>query len=113
MLADIERDLILMSLVIFLPTLFALVVLCLPRGSEEWMRWVSLFGTAATLVVSLFLFIDYFAMFEGKGIERDGRPSARSLLEPRAEEAENHRSAVAPQDSRDMLARLRWIPRFN
>src|SRR5947207_13493453 len=54
-----EYDLIVMSLVIFLPTVFALALLFFPRGSDEYMRWWSLLGTAVTLVLSLWLFIDY------------------------------------------------------
>src|SRR5438105_360425 len=55
-----EYDMVLMSLVIFIPSLFALGLLFFPRGSEEWMKWWTLLGTAATLVVSLFIFIDYY-----------------------------------------------------
>ena len=64
-----EADLILMSLVIFLPTLFALGLLLFPRGSEEYMRWWALLGTAVTLVVSIWLFIDFQRMvdfYQGK-----------------------------------------------
>jgi len=46
-----------MSLVIFLPSVFALVLLFFPRGKEEYMRWFALLGTAATLVLSIFMFI--------------------------------------------------------
>ena len=41
-----EIDLFWMSAVIFLPTVFALILLFFPRGSEEWMRWFTLLGTA-------------------------------------------------------------------
>ena len=54
-----EPDLILMSVLIFLPLAFAAGLLFFPKGSEEYMRWWSLFGTAATLVVSIWIFIDY------------------------------------------------------
>ena len=54
-----DTDLIWMSLVIFLPTVFALGLLFFPRGYEEAMRWWSLFGTAVTLGVSLCLFIQF------------------------------------------------------
>ena len=48
-----ELDLIWMSAVIFVPSIFALGLLFFPRGTEEWMRWWCLLGTAVTLVVSL------------------------------------------------------------
>ena len=66
----VEYDLILMSLVIFAPLVFALGLLFFPRGSEEWMRWWSLLGTAVTLVLSLCLFVDFTKMldnFQGQG----------------------------------------------
>ncbi len=34
-----ESDLIWMSAVVFLPTVFALALLFVPRGKEEIMRW--------------------------------------------------------------------------
>src|SRR5947208_15986023 len=54
-----EPDLILMSVVIFLPLVFALLLVFIPRGKEEGMRWVTLFGTALTFVASTWLLIDY------------------------------------------------------
>ena len=55
----IETDLIWMSLCIFLPSVFALGLLFFPKGTEEYMRWWSLVGTAVTFVFSSFVFIDY------------------------------------------------------
>ena len=52
-----ETDLILMSLCIFVPTLFALVLLFFPKAETSTMRWWTLLGTAVTLVVSIVLFI--------------------------------------------------------
>jgi NADH-quinone oxidoreductase subunit M len=71
------------------------------------MRWIALIGTAVTLVVSLFMFIDYYQM-----LNRVGREQA--LLEQRAAEAE---SGAARADARgyksdDWVARRAWIPRF-
>src|SRR5437773_11284540 len=57
---NFEHDLVWMSLVIFAPSLFALILLFIPRGRDEWMRWCTLFGTALTLVLSLIMFIDYY-----------------------------------------------------
>src|SRR5438445_11332707 len=59
-----ETDMLLMSAVIFVPAIFALGLLFFPRGTEEWMRWWSLLGTAVTLVVSVCLFIDYHKMLD-------------------------------------------------
>src|SRR5438309_3218694 len=57
-----EHDLVLMSLCIFLPSAFALVLLFFPKGSEEYMRWWTLLGTAVTFVVSAFLLIEYLQL---------------------------------------------------
>src|SRR5271167_3165889 len=75
----IEYDLVLMSLVIFMPTIFAFVLLFFPRGSQEYMRWWSLLGTAVTLVLSLFVFIDYSQMLQGS-LDSTGRADGRTTL---------------------------------
>ena len=43
----IDYDLLMMSLCIFLPSLFALVLVFFPKGSDEYMRWWALLATAA------------------------------------------------------------------
>ena len=58
----IEYDMLLMSLVVFMPAIFAIALMFIPRGMEETMRWVCLIGTAVTLALSLVLFIDYIDM---------------------------------------------------
>ena len=61
----IEYDLVIMSLCIFIPSVFALVLAGFPKGTEEYMRWWSLVGTAITFVLSAFIFIDYYQMLDG------------------------------------------------
>src|SRR5207245_4808155 len=81
---NFEWDLVVMSLVIFVPSLFAVALLFVPPGKEEWMRWLALFGTALTLALSLVMFNDYYrdvADFELNN------PS-NSLLSKRAEKAD-------------------------
>ena len=58
---EFEWDLVLMSLVIFVPTIAAILLVFVPRGREEVMRWISLFGTAITLMLSLVMFIEFRA----------------------------------------------------
>ena len=48
----IETDLLMMSLCIFAPSLFALILLFFPKGSDEYMRWFTLLGTAITFVLT-------------------------------------------------------------
>jgi NADH-quinone oxidoreductase subunit M len=108
-----ELDAIYLSLVIFIPTLFALLVLLIPRGYEEAMRWVSLIGTALTLGVSLFICIQYRSDvldFHGVFFDEANRPNAS--LAARAAEMDNA-APGAVHSSQDWVARYPWIPRFN
>jgi NADH-quinone oxidoreductase subunit M len=108
-----ELDAIYLSLVIFVPTLFALIVMLIPRGYEEAMRWVSLIGTALTLGISLFIFIQYRADvldFHGVYFDEANRPNAS--LAARAAEMDNAPPGT-PHSGTDWIARYSWIPRFN
>jgi len=107
-----EYDLILMSLVIFVPTLFALALLFFPRKSEEYMRWWSLLGTTVTLVLSLWMFIDYLAMLDTR-LDPTGRAMPTTSLQARQERAAAQVGAAGPRDSSDWLSRFPWISRFN
>jgi NADH-quinone oxidoreductase subunit M len=112
-----EWDLIWMSLVVFLPTVFALVLMFFPRGTEEAMRWWSLLGTAITLGVSILLFIQFrYDTIEKPGI-LPGSPNFEQVmpqasLEVRAMDMEA-RGEAGVRRSDDWLARYQWIPRFN
>jgi NADH-quinone oxidoreductase subunit M len=117
-----ETDVIWMSLVIFLPTAFALILLFFPRGWEEGMRWWSLVGTAVTLLVSLFMFIKFHQdTIEKQGILSDPQvrdqaaARERATLEYRASQASEdpQNSTGQPRRSDDWLARYPWIPRFH
>src|SRR2546421_5595896 len=101
----LETDMLWMTLVIFVPSVFALGLLFFPKGSEEYMRWWSLAGTAVTLVVSLFLFIDFEKMLD----THNKNPNDTSLS-ARAERLDRE---VAPNHQAfDGIARIPWIPRF-
>jgi NADH-quinone oxidoreductase subunit M len=103
-----ELDLLWMTLCIFVPSGFALVLLFFPKGTEEYMRWWTLLGTAVTLVVSLFLFIDYLKMLDVNisNPKTTTLASRTQALNLRANEAD-------PRESGDMVARFPWISRFN
>jgi NADH-quinone oxidoreductase subunit M len=106
-----ETDLILMSACIFLPTLFALVLLFIPSRFVEYMRWWTLLGTAATLVVSLFLLIHYLQLMDRNAA---GTRASTSLLE-RAKAADLRAvgKEANPPLADDLMGRLPWISRFN
>jgi NADH-quinone oxidoreductase subunit M len=114
-----EYDLLLMSLVIFVPSLFAFGLLFFPRGYEEAMRWWSLAGTALTLGLSLCAFIS----FKDATIDRHTGPPqevrTKAQLEYRATEADKLAgSKGGPELKRDKqdddwVARRPWIEPFN
>src|SRR5262245_4066597 len=102
-------DLWLMTAVIFIPTLFALGLMFFPRGSDEWMRWFSLIGTALTLAVSLFLYID----FNNNVLDFNRSDPASSQLVNRAEADAGKGDNFDARSSRDLVGRVPWISRFN
>jgi NADH-quinone oxidoreductase subunit M len=100
---NFEYDLVIMSLVIFIPSLTALVLMFVPSGKDEWMRWITLFGTAVTLLLSIWMFIDYQAdvttLYQNE--------PQKTWLSSRAEATANtHKSA-------DWVARRPWVQHFN
>jgi NADH-quinone oxidoreductase subunit M len=109
-----ETDMLLMTLVIFIPSVFALGLLFFPRGTEEWMRWWTLLGSAITLVISLMMFVDYYHL-----LDHDSSPGNRAMhgdassLEKRADAAQAREGNNDPADSRDYVSRNPWIKSFN
>jgi len=109
----IEADFVWMTLVIFIPSIFALGLLFFPRGWDEAMRWWSLIGTAATLGASLGLFITYYQnILVTPGILDSKVERAKVSLLARSEE-QAAAGVGAPSSGQDWLARTPWIKRFN
>src|SRR4051794_24649412 len=94
-----EYDLVLMSLCIFLPSAFAVLLLFFPRGTEEWMRWWSLLGTAATFVVSTWMLIDYLVINDAHAFGEDRR---QLLLSTRAEKDKLAHAPEAVEDKSNL-----------
>jgi NADH-quinone oxidoreductase subunit M len=114
---EFEYDLVLMSLVIFIPTVFALLLMLFPRGSENGMRWFALFGTALTLLASILMFISYYLMLDAHPPQRGeiSAHSADSNLPARAEKADQAEAPVSKPESMstsDWIARRHWIRQF-
>lgn len=108
-----ETDLILMSLCIFLPSVFAVLLLFIPKGMTEYVRWFTLLGTAATFVVSTILFINYLGML---GFSPDAgvvRPTKDTTLLERSRALETREIKGDGPTSMDQVGRLPWISRFN
>src|SRR5947208_9699461 len=115
---EFEYDLVLMSLVIFIPTVFALLLMLFPRGTENGMRWCALFGTALTLLASILMFISYLLMLDSYPPDRGetSTHNAGSNLDVRAEKAAQAGAGVARSESMstsDWVARRQWIKQFN
>src|SRR5256885_7405854 len=102
-----EIDLIWMSLLIFIPTIFALGLLLFPKGWEEAMRWWSLFGTALTLGVSLCVFILWYTQVH------DSHPSNPEAASLNARADAQDLKLGESKKGQDWLARVPWVSRFN
>src|SRR5205085_8050148 len=103
-----EVDLILMSLVIFLPTVFALCLLFFPKGSDEYMRWWTLLGTTVTLVLSIILFIDFLHML-GENWEAPQRATLAARAAADSARAKSTQPGEDLRQSGDLLGRYPWI----
>ena len=110
-----EIDMLLMSLVIFIPSLFAIGLLFFPKGTEEWMRWFALAGSAITLVISLFMLVDYVRLLD-KAPTEGGRAAMHgeaASLDARVHDSNQRDLRHDPPDSQDYVSRQPWIGRFN
>src|SRR6516225_5061134 len=100
----IELDFIWMTLVIFVPSAFALALMLFPSprdeaGKEKWnnaVRWWSLLGTAATLGISMGIFIKYYHNVYDHNISNP----QDSVLGVRAEKARAELSSGVPDVAR-------------
>ncbi|MBI3407042.1 MAG: NADH-quinone oxidoreductase subunit M [Planctomycetes bacterium] len=98
-----------MTLLVFVPAIFAVFLLFFPKGSDETMRWFTLLGTAVAFVFSALVFIDFLWMqdrhFDGKA----NRPDSEASLVSRVDVAKATASAGLPRDDHDLVTRLPWI----
>jgi NADH-quinone oxidoreductase subunit M len=113
-----ETDLMWMSALIFAPTLFALVLLFVPKAQVELMRWIALLGTAVTLAISLIVLIGYFDVpgvltpGDQAGLEKRVNVAAARqaiTIDPQTGQTRGG----APADPNDWVARVPWIKAFN
>jgi NADH-quinone oxidoreductase subunit M len=115
-----ETDLIWMSLLVFMPSVFALGLIFFPRGTEKAMCWWSLAGTAVTLGISIAVFINYKVdVLDRSGQVSDPRvpdqaaARQRMSLDARVERMDQDVGSSAERSADDYVARYPWIPRFN
>jgi len=112
----IEHDLTLMSLVIFAPAAFGLLVLFFPSKWNEAVRWCALIGAAATLILSLCLLIDYHSLlgrYSDRGLRSMHHP--KTQLDARIDESMRRETNALrePQIGDDLVASVPWISRFD
>src|SRR5262249_49902818 len=96
-------DLWLMSGLVFVPTIFACILLFFPKGSEEYMRWFTLLGTAITFVFSALLFIDYYFMLDRKFDGLNNRPFPSASLMSRVDDAKLKAAKNDPREDHDLV----------
>lgn len=101
-----------MSAVVFIPIVFALLLIFVPRGKEEFMRWITLAGTGLTLGVSIGMFIVFYNNVID--FNRGNDPQARQRMSLDARQIEYDGEAVGdPARSEDWISSYPWIERFN
>ena len=112
--ADRELDLIQLSLLVFFPAAFALVLLVWPSRFREGMRWVALFGAAGTLAVALCTLIDYHRLLESQS-DRATRSMHHpdSRLDSRSDEALARAATNRGFLSDDLVVRRPWVSKFD
>ncbi len=103
----IATDTLWMTALIFTPTVFALLILFVPKGRDEAMRWLALFGAAITLAVSIIVLMGYLEL---PGV---WTPGSLSSLQARTDAAGTAAGGLRPPASSDWIARLPWIRQFN
>jgi NADH-quinone oxidoreductase subunit M len=112
----LEYDLLMMTLVIFLPSVFGLLVLFFPKRAVEAARWWALFGSAIALTLSVCMLIEYYTMLDSRS-DRGLRSLHHPLtqLDARVDEAGRRANKDVPeaQLGRDWVARVPWISRFD
>src|SRR5262249_26121582 len=78
-------------------------------GFDEAVRWITLFGTALTMVLSICMFLDYY----NSVIDRHRTEPAQAQLDARVAAADKQEERNAAPLGNDWVARIPWIPRFN
>jgi len=110
-----ESDLTWLSLLVFLPAMFAAGLLVFPSRWHEAMRWWALFGAAGTLGVSLCVIIGYYSMIDHYP-DANGYPryAVETRLDARADRAASNAAQPIPKimQSDDWITRRPWIARF-
>jgi NADH-quinone oxidoreductase subunit M len=105
---------VLVSLLVFLPSLFALGLVFFPRGRENGMLVYTLVGTAVTLGVSIAIFILYKNNVLDHHLAGGDRADRAAIsLDARTTQMDEGETAPRQYSSTDWVSRYSWIKRFN
>ena len=104
-----QYDLALMSLVIFVPSLFAIVLLFVPKTQPELMRWITLIGTGVTMVLSICMFISFYQ----EVIDYNIADQSKGTLNRRVDDMLQSETSPKSQSDRDWVGRHPWIKEFH
>src|SRR5262245_33695197 len=111
-----ELDMLWLVALIFLPCVFAAVMLLVPGRFRELLRWLALFGAAGTLAISLCMWVDYYRVLEFHS-DRTTKSMyhPESSLEARlARQVSNAAKDVpGPFLSNDLVVYRPWIEQFD
>ncbi|MFQ3651025.1 MAG: NADH-quinone oxidoreductase subunit M [Gemmataceae bacterium] len=108
-----EPDFIWLTALLFTPCAFAVALLFFPRGSERAMCWWTLTGTAATLGISIAIFLNYRLDIVDQ--VRPGAPDypiKRQMISLDARSLAVTPEAGDPANAHDWIARTPWIEPF-
>lgn len=111
---DRELDMIQLSVLVFLPALFAVLLLLVPAGWKQVMRWAAVFGTALTLTVGLCTLVDYqnlLGRYSHRTVRSNYHPATQ--LDERADrQIEVDATGRGMYQSDDLVVRRPWVPQF-
>src|SRR5262245_39663410 len=105
-----EYDLIWLTLLVFMPSLFALVLLVFPSRAQNAMCWWSLAGTAVTLGLAIAVFINYkVGVLDRAGPMSSKENRNRISLEARTAVMDREEGSASAINADDYVARRPWI----
>src|SRR5437868_4116763 len=111
-----ELDMIWLSVLVFLLAAVAALLCIVPARFKEGMRWVALFGTAATLAMSLCTVVDYYRVLEfhsDRSYRTMYHPGSRLDARLEAQQARSAAPVPGPYLSDDLVVYRPWIDRFD
>jgi NADH-quinone oxidoreductase subunit M len=112
-----EVDMIWLTAQVFLPLAVAALLLVVPGRFKELLRWIALFGCAATLALSLCLWVDYYHRVlefrSDRSVESMYHPDSRLDARVGQQQANAARPVPGPFSSIDLVVVRPWISQFN